>query len=168
MPDPPVQIPMSEPRTEKMGDYEIHALASFSLDARVLRKERYWLDKESSLAPYDFALGWGPMSDSSVYGRLDIEQYGRWYHYQWDSRGPPIPVQEIVRHSANMHLIPATPKVKSDLGSVRRHDVISLEGYLVEVRSGDGWRWKSSLSREDSGGGSCEVFVVTNLVRADH
>ena len=164
-PDAPVQSPLPEPKTERLGDYQFEALASFSLAARVLAKERYWFGRESDLAPYDLALGWGPMSDSAVYGKLDIEQYGRWYHYSWGAGGPPIAVGEIIRHSANMHIIPASSKVKSALGGVDRHDSLYLEGYLVEIRGSDGWRWRSSLTREDSGGGSCEVFVVTRLER---
>jgi len=156
---------MSSPRVEKMGEYQIEALASFSLSARVLSKDRYWTGRESDLSPYDLALGWGRMSDSAVYGQLDIEQYGRWYHYQWDERGPPIPKAEIVRSSANMHLIPATAQIKDALGDVDRHDKVHLEGYLVEVRAPDGWKWRSSMSREDSGGHSCEVFAVTKVER---
>jgi hypothetical protein len=166
VPDDPVQVDLSEPRVETMGKYEIRALASFSLEARVLAKERYWLDKESDVAPYDLALGWGPMSDSDVYGKLDIGQWGRWYHYQWGDSGPPIPLQQIINHSANMHIIPSDSSIKSALGKVKRHDVISLEGYLVEVHSKEGWRWKSSMSREDSGAGSCELFVVKKVTRS--
>jgi hypothetical protein len=158
---------MSSPRVEKMGEYQIEALASFSLSARVLSKDRYWTGRESDLSPYDLALGWGRMSDSAVYGQLDIEQYGRWYHYHWDERGPPIPKAEIVNSSANMHIIPATAQIKNALGDVDRHDKVHLEGYLVEVRAPDGWKWRSSMSREDSGGHSCEVFAVTKVERLE-
>ena len=34
---------------------------------------------------------------------------------------------------------------------------------LVEVRGADGWTWRSSLSREDSGNGGCEVVYVCAL-----
>lgn len=167
VPDDPVQEQLDTPRVEKMGDYEIEALATFSLEARVLGKERYWTGPEADLSPYDLALGWGPMSDSSVYGKLEIDQYGRWYHYRWGAGGPPIPKNEIIRHSANMHVIPATDDVQDRLGDVERHDVVFLSGYLVAVRGPDGWRWRSSLSREDSGSRSCEVFVVTEVAERE-
>jgi hypothetical protein len=53
--------------------------------------------------------------------------------------------------------------VDSALKSVSADDVVSLWGYLVEVRGDDGWKWRSSLSRHDTGGGSCEVVWVERL-----
>ncbi len=162
-PNDPVQVSLPAPKMEKLGDYEFEALATLKLEARVLGKERYWFGRESELAPYDLALGWGAMSDSAIYGKLEIEQYGRWYHYRWDAKGPPIPVDEIIRHSGNMHVIPANGDVKSALAAVCRHELVRLDGYLVEIRGSDGWRWRSSLSRQDSGAGSCEVMVVKKV-----
>jgi hypothetical protein len=36
-------------------------------------------------------------------------------------------------------------------------------GYLVEVRGRDGFRWRSSLTREDTGNGACELVWVEKL-----
>lgn len=41
-----------------------------------------------------------------MFEHLNISQGRRWYFYSWRDQ-PPIPVQEIVQSSANMHLIPA-------------------------------------------------------------
>ena len=71
----------------------------------VLSSESYHFEAESELVPTDLALGWGPMSDSSVLKRLHITQSGRWYEYTY-RLPPPIPIAEIVSHSASMHLIP--------------------------------------------------------------
>ena len=38
-----------------------------------------------------------------------------------------------------------------------------IEGWLVEARAADGWRWRSSLTRDDTGGGSCELVFVRDL-----
>lgn len=165
-PDPPTQVTLDNPRVEKMGDYQIEALAELALAARVLSKERYYIGRETDLSRYDLALGWQRMSDSSVYGKLDISQSGRWYHYAWGAGGPPIPVSEIIQSSANMHVIPATDEIDTMLGRIERHDSIYLSGYLVSITAPDGWRWRSSLSRSDSGARSCEVFVVKKLVRS--
>jgi len=48
---------------------------------------------------------------------------------------------------------------------VRRHDLVSLEGYLVEIAGPEGYHWRSSLSRDDTGGGACEVMWVTSVTR---
>jgi hypothetical protein len=41
--------------------------------------------------------------------------------------------------------------------------VVALTGYLVEVRGPDGFRWRSSLTREDTGNGACELVWVEKL-----
>ena len=49
------------------------------------------------------------------------------------------------------------------LKQVRAGSVVRIEGLLVEANRDDGWRWRSSLSREDSGGGACELLWVERL-----
>lgn len=146
------------------GDFRLEPLADFELEARVLSREDYSLDAGAALAPTDLALGWGRMSDSAVIERLDISQSARFYSYRWHD-APPIPAAEIVRSSANMHLIPADGGIARELARVRVGDIVSLRGRLVEARRADGWHWRSSLTREDSGAGACELVLVESLVR---
>lgn len=141
------------------GDFELTPLADFELEARVLSREDYGFGTESHLSPTDLALGWGRMSDSAVIEQLEIGQSARFYHYRWRDQ-PPIPPREIVRSSANMHMIPADSTVARDLARVREGEVVSLRGRLVEARRADGWHWRSSLTREDSGAGACELVLV--------
>src|SRR5574340_488503 len=84
---PPGVLVLQEPRQvllagatswEKDG-YRITPLAAFDLRARVLGTERYWFDAGSHFAPLDLAVGWGPMSDSSVLDGLWMTQGRRWY-----------------------------------------------------------------------------------------
>lgn len=145
------------------GRFEVEPLAGFGLEARVLGREDYRFDEGAELAPTDLALGWGRMADPGVYERLSITQSGRWYHYRWGSEGPPLPPQEIVRSSANMHLVPGTPEVAEALARVRAGQQVRLQGWLVEARRDDGYRWRSSLTREDSGDGACELIYVCAL-----
>jgi hypothetical protein len=142
----------------------LRPLAGFSVDARVLSRQDYRSGRESELSPTDLALGWGRMRDEAVLARLEISQSGRWYLYRW-SDAPPIPVDEIVRSSANMHLIPASDDVARALDHVQRGDRVRMDGWLVEADAPDGWTWRSSLSREDSGDGACEVVYVCSLAR---
>lgn len=134
-------------------------LAGFSVDARVLSREDYHFGRESDLSPTDLALGWGRMRDDAVLARLDVSQSSRWYHYAWRGE-PPLPLDEIVRSSANMHMIPANAHVAAALHRVRSNGGVRIDGWLVEADAPDGWRWRSSLTREDSGGGACEVVYV--------
>lgn len=157
----PLQTPVAAVRHWQRGDYEITSLAEFTLRGLVLGKERYRSGRESDLSPVDLALGWGPMSDQQIVDAFDISQGGRWY--RWKSAKPPIPAGTVITHSANMHMIPATPEIEQDLVSIRRGEVVALKGYLVEVRGNDGWKWRSSLRRDDTGGGSCELVWVEQV-----
>ena len=134
--------------------------AEFRLQARVLGRERYWLDRGAKLAPLDLALGWGPMSDQAVLDRIDVSQGGRWYHLRW-SLPAPLPESAIMDHSANMHIVPAEAWIESLLAGARVGEVVELDGLLVDVEGAGGFRWATSLSRQDRGDGSCELFYVT-------
>jgi len=37
---------------------------------------------------------------------------------------------------------------------------VKLSGYLVDVRGDDGWSISTSMTREDTGAGACEVIWV--------
>lgn len=141
--------------------YELRPLASFELRARVLGREDYRFDALADLVPTDLALGWGRMSDSAVLRQIAIQQSGRFYH--WQVREFPIPEREIITHSANMHLIPADPVVARALARVRPGQIVALRGSLVEAHGPGGRVIRSSLTREDSGAGACEVIWVEDL-----
>ena len=137
-------------------------LAGFSLDGRVLSRKDYHSGREADWSPTDLALGWDGMARDEVLERLEIRQSGRWYHYRWQN-DPPLPPREIVRSSANMHMIPATGEVARALAGIRAGQRVRIDGWLVEVQADDGWRWRSSTSREDTGGGACEVVYVCGI-----
>jgi hypothetical protein len=86
-------------------------------------------------------------------------QGGRWYRWRYQG-APPIPPREIELSSANMHMIPASRDVARTLQRLDKGAVVSLRGYLVEARASDGWSWRSSLTREDTGAGACELVFV--------
>ena len=157
-PNDPVQENVDDGPSWEIGEYAVHALARFELDARVLSAERYRLDRESDLAPIDLALGWGPMSANAVLDTLDISQGGRFYY--WSSSEPMIGPGEIQRHSANMHLVPLDPATRATLLDARRGSLVHLKGWLVEAHANDGWKWRSSLTRGDTGNGACELMLV--------
>ncbi len=154
----PIQINIDNPTSFEFGRYKVTPLAKFKIRAKVLSREDYTFDNEAEISPVDLALGWGRMSDEAVIDKLEISQSGRWY--RWHTKTLPIPKREIETHSANMHMIPADAAVESDIKLARSGDIIELRGYLVEVVSDDGRRWKSSMTREDTGAHACEVVWV--------
>jgi hypothetical protein len=159
----PVQAALGRdaPVFQKEG-FRVVAVASFALEARVLRTKNYCCGGPDSLAPIDVAFGWGRMSDETVLVRLDISQSGRFYFWRYEG-SPPIPHREIEMSSANMHLIPATKAIEKRLGRLRPGNLVTLKGYLVEVSGKDGFIWRSSLTREDTGSGACELIWVEDL-----
>ena len=156
--DEPQQSDTSKPGFEFKG-FSIKPLAVFLIRARVLSKASYSYDFESKLSPLDLALGWNRMAAPSIYEPLNISQGGRWYLYSW-SNSPPIPPQEIIESSANMHMIPADQSVERVLEQAETGRFIKIYGFLVEATNSSGWKWRSSLSRSDSGMSSCEVIFV--------
>jgi hypothetical protein len=46
---------------------------------------------------------------------------------------------------------------------VKPHDRVRVAGKLVEVHADDGWQWRSSLSRTDTGASACELLWLERL-----
>lgn len=161
-PDEPVQAMLDKGPVYQQDKYSIKALADFTVEARVLSATSYSSDREAELAPVDLALGWGSMSDSAVLEHLTISQSNRFYFYRWEKE-PPRPANEIATHSANMHLIPTSHEIEKTMRGVRIGQVVKIHGQLVEVHAPDGWTWRSSLTRDDTGAGACELIRVDSI-----
>jgi hypothetical protein len=141
--------------------YEIRPLQKFELAGRVLSKKNYSTGRESQLSPTDLAVGWDKMADPKVLADIDVWQRNRWFYWRTDDY--PIARREIETHAANIHIIPANQAVAESLSQVDDDDEVRLTGDLVEVVADDGWRWRSSLSRTDTGNRSCELLLLHSL-----
>ena len=144
-------------------DYELTPLADFDVEARVLSVEKYRTDGGSRLSPIDFALGWGPMSDSAVLEHFRVTQGARFFTIYPDEQA--IDLQIALRSASNMHLIPATSGMHDQMKGVRPGNVVRLRGKLVSVLGPNNFTWSSSLTRTDTGNGACELFYVESLER---
>ncbi len=145
--------------TLKKHGFDLLPQARYDIEARLLSRERYYLGVGARLAPLDFALGWGVMSDSAVLDTIDVSQSARYFHVRWER--PPVEAEQIMHNSANVHLIAADSSIQRRLDSMRPGQHIRLQGLLVNARrEEDGWRWNTSLSRTDSGAGACELMWV--------
>jgi len=158
----PTQVSISHGSSFFVNDYRVTPVAEFKVRARVLSRENYRFDPGSDLSPLDLALGWGPMSDSAVLAQIDISQSNRFYWWHVDSF--PIPRRDIEIHSANMHLIPSSDFVRDQFSYVQEGSIVEITGKLVNAQSEEGWRIKTSTTREDTGAGGCEVIWVEQLV----
>ena len=143
------------------GEFEITPRAEYDIEARVLSVEPYRIDGGAKLSPLDFAVGWGPMSDTAVLDHFRITQGARFFTIYPDETA--IDIRTALLGSANMHLIPSTGRVRDQLEDVRPGNVVRLRGYLVSVAGPNGYTWRTSLTRTDTGAGACELFYVESV-----
>jgi len=155
----PLQTALQDRAVVHVDDYALSLVADFQLEARVLGRRDYRRDAGARLSPIDLALGWGPMARDEIVEQVSIRQRGRFYFWRVDSY--PIEHAAIVQNSANMHMIPGSPEVFAELKRAEPDRHIRLRGYLVNVERSDGWYWRSSTSRSDTGHGACELILVT-------
>jgi hypothetical protein len=158
-PDEPQQSNLEAETVTTLGRWRLTARAHYDITARILSREDYHFDPLSDLIPEDLALGWGPMSDNRVLQAFEITQGARFYSWR-PKRALPIPREAVIEHSANTHVIPADAGVAAQLKRLRVGQVVHLEGYLVNGVRDDGAYIHTSLTRSDSGPGSCEVMLV--------
>lgn len=135
--------------------------ASYDITARVLSVEPYRVDGGARLSPLDFAVGWGPMSDTAVLEHFRITQSARFFTIYPDDDA--IGLDAALNGSANMHLIPATSEVRDQLEEVRTGHIVRLRGLLVNASGPNGYSWNTSLTRADTGAGACELFYVDSV-----
>lgn len=143
-------------------NYKLTPVSSFKATVRVLSKRKYFDDMQAEVAPYDFIVGWGPMSDSRNLDYLLVKQNDRSFY--WEMAKPPIPQREMVTHTANIRLIVPDKEVQDKLDEVRIGHIITLDGYLVNVKSeAEGWMVYTSTSRYDIGPDAAEILWVTDF-----
>ncbi len=144
---------------------------SYEIDAVVLSARSYHGSSLGDrLAPKDLALGWGTVAEYN--DRIDFHwsQSGRWYYWRVNSDTDLSPVGGsggVAKQSANNHIIPADDSVKKQLGRVKKGDHVIITGYLVDLRGekpdGSYFTWNSSVSRDDTGDGACELIYATDI-----
>lgn len=166
LPDP-VQGPISESPVSGSGG-RIVGIADFSSVVVILRRERYVRgnpdDPLSDYSPMDIVAGWGQAGRAAVRRPVHLAQGRRRYAF-WYAGGPDVPKETLAFGSmtANWHLIPADASVGDAMDDIGVGDVVRFEGRLVRVRLRDGSWASSSLSRNDSGDGACEILLVERI-----
>ncbi len=158
----PIQANVRGLASVNMDDYELSPRAEFEIRARVLSRKDYSWGTEADLSPVDLALGWGVMSDQAVLDRIEISQGSRWYYTRYDLPAP-ISDKEVIQNSGNMHMVPAQNRIRKKLKGVRVGDIVRLRGRLVDIDHPSGWHWRTSLRRDDTGGGSCEIVYLEEI-----
>ena len=160
--DDPRQTDVVHGEKVQVGRWTLTVRADYLITARVLSRESYHFDRLSDLIPEDLALGWGPMSDNRVLRKIDVSQSNRFYYWRAPADSP-ISKDSIITHSANTHVIPRNSMIARQLSRLRPGQVVTLSGELVDVVRDDGVWIKTSLVRNDTGAGACEVLLVDEV-----
>jgi hypothetical protein len=146
-------------------DLNIKPLAHYEVRGVVLSETHYWIDDSAPLSPVDLCIAWGGIAEPKIFRQLSVSQSYRWC--SWTYRESfPYDNGFINRNMANTHIIPATGTLAAAAGRVRGGDWVEIEGELVVISGrlkGREFTWRSSLSRDDEGGGACEVLYLTRL-----
>lgn len=165
----PIQAPADDlqPLRLSLGGTEflLTPRARYVLRGVVLGRERYRVGWQARLAPYDVAMAWGPLAENTRFRKLDWTQQNRWYFWR-HGRGFAQDNAFVYRHSANTHVIPASETVARAIRALEFGVNAELAGILVDVgaeRDGARYFWNTSLSRGDTGDGSCEVLYLARL-----
>jgi hypothetical protein len=145
-----------------VGRWTLTVRADYQITARILARERYHFDALSDLVPEDLALGWGPMSDNRILRAIDISQSNRFYYWRAPASSP-LSKDSIIIHSANTHVIPQNPTIARQLSRLRPGQIVTLSGELVDGERDDGMWIRTSLVRNDTGPGACEVLLVSDI-----
>jgi hypothetical protein len=145
----------------RRGTVHLVPRATLEMSAVVASRERYRLDASAFLSPLDLALAWGDAAAPEMRRRVRFYQGNRFC--VWSTRDSSIDLARLSRQLANVHVIPANANLRRALLSARRGQPVRLAGLLVDARGENGFRWSTSLSREDTGAGSCEVMWVEEL-----
>ncbi|MBI4698769.1 MAG: hypothetical protein HY758_07675 [Nitrospirae bacterium] len=149
----------------KKGEFYLNPLAHYSINAIVVGKESYSFGWQAELAPLDLALAWGKLAYPDTDKYVSFSQSERWYYFEYKNSSP-FSAAFITSHSSNSHIIPANENIRLAVEAINKKDRITITGFLVNVSGtyeGMKFRWDTSLSRNDSGEGSCEVFYVTKV-----
>lgn len=159
----PIQALIEGSASFPLREYQVTPRARYDIEARVLSVERYKFDGGSPLSPIDFAVGWGVMSDSAVLDHFRVSQGGRFFTIYPDEQA--ISIEDALRGTANMHLIPSNSSVRKQLEDVKPGHVVHLQGYLVDITGPNNYTWNTSLTRLDTGAGACELFYVESVAK---
>jgi hypothetical protein len=152
-------------REIKNGQLSIIPVAGYRISGVVVSREFYSNDWESKISPMDLTIVWGKLAEPDFDRYITYRQRNRWYFYTYQS-GSPFDHSFVISHSGNNHIIPANENIHEAIKTIKKKDKVVLEGFLVNLKGtykGQMVTWNTSLSRTDTGNGSCELFYVTKV-----
>ena len=135
--------------------------ARYALTAYALITDNTMFDPWADVAGLDITFGWGPVASPAILRHLSLHLRRRYVSVRWDAE-MPLSSAVVMQHLSNHHLIAGDPDVAKTLGKIRPGDLVEMEGALVDLTV-RGRRMRTSLTRDDTGNGACEVLFVERV-----
>jgi hypothetical protein len=142
------------------GHFTMTPVAEFKISGMVVGKETYSSGWDGEISPVDLAIVWGKLAKPKYDEYITYSQRTRY------KAGSPFDNSFVISHSANNHIIPANENIHEAVKTIGKKDIVVLEGFLVNIKGiykGKPVTWNTSLSRKDTGNGSCELFYVSKV-----
>lgn len=160
-PEKPSVVQITRHQGFEIDHYKLQPRYKIEATSRVLSQKRYWLDEKTKLAPYDFVMGWGAMSDERILSQVQTPIGKR--DFSIEVIRPPLTFNEIRQQIMYMHAVPANDYVRSRLASVRTGHVVSFTGYVVDINDRSGLFWNSSMSKSNNRLDSNQIVYIESI-----
>lgn len=138
----------------------ITTLQPYTGEFRILGTKQYKKDAQAKFSPVDYAVSWGILAHPQYAQQIYVRQYDRFLN--WKLAILPVSPEQAMQMVSNIHIVPASPQIAQQIKSVKRGDLVKLNGDLVEIRDKK-LVWRSSLKTDDVGEGACELFRVRSI-----
>ena len=134
----------------------------------------YGYDDYAALVPRDVCLAWGDLGKNYLEGKVEFEQNERKcsvkvpeeLDYLLNTRQSIYGKESTIATMSNNHIISSTVEIRDKVLSLKPREKIRMTGFLVDIIYGTAhptFHMMTSLSRDDSGDGACEIFYVTSI-----
>ena len=147
------------------NDVAIYYSKEFSISGRVIGKRTFLpLDIDKKIMTTSICLGWGELTSKEKTKKIEwkCSLLTGEIDYSWN---PSLGDEDFVyNYSSTNKLIPADDYVATCLRTIRKNDIVQINGYLVNVIStsnkGKIDNWSTSLSINDE---TPEIIYVTSV-----
>jgi hypothetical protein len=149
--------------------YTLTPKATYDISGLVVSQHRgdAWLNLDHKTDPgniKDVCLVWGEVITNGSYRKVKYRSGEFTCEYRWSGIvTPPFAAEKI----SNNHLIPANNAVAAEIQAIRTGDQIRMKGLLVDYKvtsaGQDIFTRRTSLTRNDTGNGACEILYVTDM-----
>jgi len=162
----PLQVKI-EKQIKKYDNFVLEFLYKYKIKGRVVAIKEYYFDNLSGLITHDIGVTWGIMSHTKYFNQVEWSQSNRLLNFSFKKKLiDEIGENNMLDHIANVHLIPKNKKIKKEIEKIKKNDIVTFYGYLVNIKKINKKYYeyaKTSITRTDRGMGACEIMYVIKV-----